>query len=60
MIEAKELDSKAAEFGIHVSSVQRDYVLGWLIYAIFTGTELKDVLFLKGGNALRKCYFAQT
>jgi len=58
--EPQELEQKSNEFGIHVSSVQWDYVIGWLLYAIFASMSLKDMLFLKGANALRKCYFGQT
>jgi len=60
MIKRDELEAKALEFAIPIASLERDYVLGWLIFAIFTQTELKDILFLKGGNALRKCYFPNT
>jgi predicted nucleotidyltransferase component of viral defense system len=35
-------------------------VFGWLLYGIFTVSALKDVIFLKGGNALRKGYFENT
>jgi predicted nucleotidyltransferase component of viral defense system len=60
MISPDELEEKSRQFEINVANVQRDYVLGWLLYAIFTQTALKDTLFLKGGNALRKCYFPET
>jgi|SRR3989344_3787904 len=39
---------------------ERDYVFGWLIFGIFTASGLKDTIFLKGGNALRKGYFKNT
>lgn len=60
MIDKKEIDSKAAEFEIHTSNVQRDYVLGRFLAALFSQSPLKDQLFLKGGNALRKGYFENT
>lgn len=60
MIDKAELDAKSKEFEIHPSNVQRDYVFGWMLYAIFTQSSLKDLLFLKGGNALRKGYFENT
>jgi predicted nucleotidyltransferase component of viral defense system len=40
--------------------VERDYIFGWLIFGIFTVSDLKDTIFLKGGNALRKGYFENT
>lgn len=60
MITPQEIDSKAREFEIHTSNVQRDYVFGWLLFGIFTISNLKDSIFIKGGNALRKGYFSET
>ena len=60
MITPQEIEEKAREFEIHTSNVQRDYVFGWLLFGVFTTSSLKDSIFLKGGNALRKGYFAET
>ena len=60
MIERNEIDSKAEQFEIHPANVQRDYVFGWLLFVLFTLSGLKDRIFLKGGNALRKGYFQNT
>lgn len=60
MIDKKEIEAKAKEFEIHPSSVERDYVFGWILYGIFSTSSLKDTLFLKGGNALRKGFFENT
>src|SRR3990167_6537257 len=60
MITKDEIESKSQEFEIHSSNVERDYVFGWLIFGIFTASNLKDTIFLKGGNALRKGYFKNT
>ena len=56
-IEVSEIEAKSKEFEIHTSNLQRDYVFGWLLKGIFTQTSIKDEVFLKGGNALRKGYF---
>lgn len=60
MIYKNEIDEKAKEFEIHPSNVERDYVFGWILHGIFTVSDLKDTIFLKGGNALRKGYFENT
>lgn len=60
MIYKNEIEEKAKEFEIHPSNVERDYVFGWLLFGLFTVSDLKESLFLKGGNALRKGYFANT
>jgi len=60
MIDLDEIKSKADEFGLHMSNVQRDYVFGWLIGGLYEVSALRDVVALKGGNALRKAYFPAT
>ena len=60
MINKAEIETKAREFEINTSNVQRDYVFGWLLHGLFTVSDLKDEIFLKGGNALRKGYFENT
>jgi len=60
VITPEEIKAKAAEFEIHTSNVQRDYIFGWFLSGLFRTSELKDTLFLKGGNALRKGYFERT
>ncbi|MEI6831737.1 MAG: nucleotidyl transferase AbiEii/AbiGii toxin family protein [Candidatus Omnitrophota bacterium] len=60
MISKTEIEEKSKEFEIHVANVERDYVFGWLIYGIFSISNLKETIFLKGGNALRKGYFEHT
>lgn len=60
MIDKKEIESRAKEFEIHPSNVERDYVFGWLLFGIFTISDLRETIFLKGGNALRKGYFENT
>lgn len=60
MISKDEIRTKARKFEISEADVQRDYVFGWLLFGIFTSSALKDEIFLKGGNALRKGYFENT
>lgn len=60
MIDRDEIDAKAVEFEIHTSNVQRDYVFGWLLFAIYQNSYLSSLLILKGGNCFRKAYFPNT
>lgn len=57
MITKQEIEARAEEFRIHVSNVERDYVFGWLLAAIYSMSPLRDILVLKGGNCFRKAYF---
>jgi predicted nucleotidyltransferase component of viral defense system len=60
MIDTAEIQAKAQEFEISTANVERDYVFGWLLFNLFTASNIKDQIFLKGGNALRKGYFEST
>ena len=60
MIYKDEIDSLSDKFEIHTSNLQRDYVFGWVLAGIYTISELKDILVLKGGNCFRKAYFENT
>jgi predicted nucleotidyltransferase component of viral defense system len=56
MINRDEIVNKSDELGVHTSHVQRDYVFGWILAGIYTVSDLKNRLVLKGGNCLRKAY----
>jgi hypothetical protein len=60
MIDRKEIEAKAKQLEVKISDVQRDYVFGWLLHGLFSVSGLRDEIFLKGGNALRKGYLENT
>jgi len=60
MIKKEEIDQKAKEYGINPPDVQKDYVFGWLLNALYSQSVLADQLVLKGGNGLRKGYLPNT
>ncbi len=60
MILDEEIERKATEFQLRPLEVQKDYVYGWLLKAIFKRRTLAAQFVLKGGNALRKCYLPDT
>ncbi|WP_036306367.1 nucleotidyl transferase AbiEii/AbiGii toxin family protein, partial [Methyloglobulus morosus] len=60
MISSKEIESTAEKFCLQPQQVEKDYVHSWILWAINSRPELKKRLVLKGGNALRKCYFSET
>jgi predicted nucleotidyltransferase component of viral defense system len=58
LITREEIEAKGAELGVHIANVERDYVFGWLLSAIYSPSNaLSNQLILKGGNGLRKAYF---
>lgn len=57
MIPKKEIETKAEEQNIPKSTIDKDWVLGHFIDALFSISECKENLIFKGGTCLRKCYF---
>lgn len=60
MIADQEIEQKALEFSIAAPDVEKDYVYGWLLKAIYGRPQLASRLVLKGGQAIRKAYLPQT
>jgi predicted nucleotidyltransferase component of viral defense system len=56
MIATAEISAVAAETGLLPTTVEKDYVLGWTLYAIVAHSGLAQWIF-KGGTCLKKCYF---
>ncbi len=50
MIDKRELLDKARERNLTLGMIEKDYVLGWLLFGL---TEIKGLIF-KGGTALSK------
>ena len=56
MISKQEILSVASAMKLYPSTVEKDYVLSWVLYGISKHPQLSEWLF-KGGTALKKCYF---
>jgi len=56
LIDRRELLEKAREKGLPVAMMEKDYVLGWLLFGL---SGVKGLIF-KGGTALSKVYFPRT
>ena len=56
MIHVDEVSEKAEQLDIHPVNVERDYIFGWLLKAIYENDYLRDLLVFKGGNCLRKAF----
>jgi predicted nucleotidyltransferase component of viral defense system len=55
LIDRRELLEKARQKGLNLMMVEKDYVLGWLLY----GFAKNERLVFKGGTALSKIYFPE-
>jgi len=51
-----DLDDRAREWGLRLDVVEKDYVLGWLLWGIGTEPDLATTWIFKGGTCLKKCY----
>jgi len=60
MISKDEVERLSLQHGVPLPSVEKDYVMGWLLWAIAANPWLGRNLVLKGGNCLRKLYFPDT
>lgn len=57
MILQSEIAEVAEKTGVTKSTIDKDWVLGHFVNAIFNAKELSNILIFKGGTCLRKCYF---
>ena len=57
MILQKEIATIAEAKLVSKSTIDKDWVLGHFLAAIYSEPELKKVLVFKGGTCLKKCYF---
>jgi predicted nucleotidyltransferase component of viral defense system len=51
-----DLQDRAHQWGLSEETVEKDYVLGWVLWGISTEPRLSDGWAFKGGTCLKKCY----
>ena len=56
MIPKAQLLALAKHYELQPTTIQKDYVIGWLLGGISTQNILSQWIF-KGGTCLKKCYF---
>ncbi len=57
MIDRREILSIAGNLGLLPGTVEKDYVLGWLLAGISSHPAIAGKWVFKGGTCLKKCYF---
>lgn len=57
MILQKEIATIAEQAGVAKAVVDKDWVLGHFVAAMYSEPEIKQNLIFKGGTCLRKCWF---
>ncbi len=58
MLLKREIEKYAEANSVAKSTIDKDWVLGHFIDAIFSVPKCKESLIFKGGTCLRKCYFS--
>jgi len=57
MIRHADIVERVAEWQLSHAVIEKDYVLGWLLWGIGSDAKLRDAWVFKGGTCLKKCYF---
>jgi predicted nucleotidyltransferase component of viral defense system len=57
MIDKREILDTATALGLNPHVVEKDYVLGWLLWGIYGHKALSESWIFKGGTCLKKCFF---
>ena len=56
MITRADIVERVTEWGLTEEVIEKDYVLGWLLWGIGTDPDLSRTWVFKGGTCLKKCY----
>jgi len=56
MISHIDIQRAAKQWNLEDHIIEKDYVLGWLLWGIAKHPRLSRAWVLKGGSAIKKCY----
>lgn len=57
MIEKNEIIAMANCLSLNPDTVEKDYVLSWLLWGINNHSDFSNLWLFKGGTSLKKCFF---
>ena len=57
MIDKREIIDAATALGLNPHVIEKDYVLGWVLWGIYGHDKLAGSWIFKGGTCLKKCFF---
>ncbi|MBI5274813.1 MAG: nucleotidyl transferase AbiEii/AbiGii toxin family protein [Chlamydiales bacterium] len=57
MIDKLEVLQLAKNAGLQNSTIEKDYVLGWVLIGLQNNSKIGDSWIFKGGTCLKKCFF---
>lgn len=56
MINQEEIKNLVTQWNLREDVIEKDYVIGWVLWGIGQEPELNDKWIFKGGTCLKKCY----
>jgi len=56
MISHNDIKNLVSEWGLREDVIEKDYVIGWLLWGIGSAPDIGNVWAFKGGTSLKKCY----
>ena len=59
MIDKFEILEMAASLGLQNFTIEKDYVLGWILMGIQKNSKTGNSWIFKGGTCLKKCFFGE-
>ncbi|MGE3318420.1 MAG: nucleotidyl transferase AbiEii/AbiGii toxin family protein [Candidatus Berkiella sp.] len=59
MIDKSEIMRFAKQYDLPANTIEKDYILNWLLDGIANSSALNDKWIFKGGTCLKKCYFEE-
>jgi predicted nucleotidyltransferase component of viral defense system len=57
MITHEEIKNLVTQWGLREDIIEKDYVIGWVLWGISQEAHIKHKWIFKGGTCLKKCYF---
>lgn len=57
MVTKEELKKHARNENLDVNTIEKDYMIGWLLAGIYNNESIQNSWLFKGGTCLKKCYF---
>jgi len=56
MITNQEIKNLVTEWGLRDDVIEKDYIIGWVLWGIGSDPDLSAHWAFKGGTSLKKCY----
>jgi len=56
MITHQEIKNFEVEWGLREDVIEKDYIIGWILWGIGLNAYLSEHLIFKGGTSLKKCF----